>query len=512
MDYLQRLINQARTRLFLIVFFNNALLIGLWWVGSRLLSLSDLVLGISSVVLALVITVTTSLALASNLMEPLKAIWQAVMHLSPDNNSTKAPDVNQLGFGKEVVANLTSQIYQLITVADSVKADNAQKVKDLSNNFVAQNLPLPLFVLDSEETIKFANQAAASYIGIPINDLIGKNVYMVMDMSFTNEDTFDTWLKAAKTSSATSTGSWERVRLAVRDDHPMLLFDLAAYYNRDNPDQNQTIMVLFDHTKSYSQDDQAISFVALAVHELRAPLTLLRGYIEVLEEELEGKVEPELNAFMEKMHAQAEQMMAFVNNILNVARVDDDQLELKLGEGNWPSILKSSIESLSIRAKVQGIQIKGHIEANLPTVAVDSLSIKEVINNLVDNAMKYSNKSKLINIETHLNKDGMVETTVQDYGRGISSAVLPNLFTKFYRDHNNRSQVGGTGLGLYLSKAIVKAHGGNMWVNSQPDKGSTFGFTLLPYSKLGKEAQENSQSELVRSAHGWIKNHSLYRR
>jgi signal transduction histidine kinase len=215
---------------------------------------------------------------------------------------------------------------------------------------------------------------------------------------------------------------------------------------------------------------------------------------------------------MMKMRAQAEQLTGFVNNILNVARVDDDQLELKLEEGNWPDILKKSINSLSLQAKVRGITLHCRIATDLPTVGVDRLSVQEVINNLVDNAIKYSGTSKVININTALTKDGMVETTVEDFGLGISSSIIPNLFTKFYRDHRNRAQIGGTGLGLYLSKAIINAHGGNLWVRSKEGQGSTFGFTLVPYAKMAEEMKHSGDKEIARSAHGWIKNHSLYRR
>jgi signal transduction histidine kinase len=203
--------------------------------------------------------------------------------------------------------------------------------------------------------------------------------------------------------------------------------------------------------------------------------------------------------------------MAFVNNILNVARIDDDQLELKLQESDWSKILLAAINAISLRARVRGITLNYKIEPNLPSVGVDRLSIQEVINNLVDNAIKYSGKSTVINIEAHLTPDKLIETTVQDFGLGVPAAAMPNLFTKFYRDHHNRSQIGGTGLGLYLSKAIVNAHGGNLWVRSKEGEGSTFGFTVLPYSAINQPSQDNDD-DIVRSAHGWIKNHSLYRR
>jgi PAS domain S-box-containing protein len=512
MDHLGRFHQTTQRYLGLLIFLQGMIVIGGFWALITYTTLSPL-LALAAIVVASGLQAWFISYITTNLiMEPLQTLWQAVLHLSPTEHGTPAPDLANLHVGQELVTSLTAQIYQLADVAQKAAEEGRRQSKDLTRNFIAQNLPLPLFVLDPTETITFANQAAAEYIGITAADLIGKNVYMVLDMSFPSEDTFDAWLKGVKTKSATAKSSWERVRLNVRDNHPALLFDLAAYYNRDNPDREETLLTLFDHTKQYSQDDQAVSFIALSVHELRTPLTLLRGYIEVFEEELSGNVDPELQGFMEKMRAQAEQLMAFVNNILNVARIDDDQLELHLSEENWGELLKKALESLSLRAKVRDITLHCKIEQNLPTIGADRLSIFEVVNNLIDNAIKYSGNSKIIEIDTHRTKDGLVETTIQDFGLGISTSIMPNLFTKFYRDHRNRAQIGGTGLGLYLSKAIITAHGGSLWVRSKPGEGSTFGFTLVPYTELNEEAKKSGNTDLVRGAHGWIKNHSLYRR
>ncbi len=489
----------------------TCLFVTVWWFSiSHTKSDQPLIAGVG--IGASLISLLAAILIGRLAAKPLQTIWQAILHISPNEHGIAAPQVDKLRLSRELVTGLLGEIYQFNEVSSKTAAGIEEERKNISHNFIAQSLPLPLFVLDAAENIKFANQAAADYIGIKANDLINKNIYMVLDMSFPSESTFDSWLKTAKSAKATTSTTWERVRLNVRDQHPELLFDLAAYYNRDNPDQIETMLVLFDHTKMYSQDDQAISFVALSVHELRTPLTLLRGYIEVFEDELSDKVDPELRDFMDKMRAQAEQLMAYVNNILNVARIDNDQLELRLQEASWSKVLKSIVEALGLQAKVRGKTLHCRIADNLPPVGVDRLSIGEVVNNLVDNAIKYSGTSTVINIEARLTQDGLVETTVQDSGLGISTSILPNLFTKFYRDHRNRAQIGGNGLGLYLSKAIVTAHGGNLWVRSKEGVGSTFGFTLIPYDQLTQQAKQNNSQELVRGAHGWIKNHSLYRR
>ncbi|HET9098514.1 MAG TPA: ATP-binding protein [Candidatus Saccharimonadales bacterium] len=512
MNYLQKLLGQSRNGIFICLIIGNFIQVASWFVTRDILHLGISDTLIFSGVIAFLESTLLAYYLGNYLIQPMSVLWQAILHVAPTSTGVPAPQTEKLALGKDLVDHLMSHIYQLIYVSDKVKQEEEQNEKNLRTNFIAQNLPLPLFVLDPSATIKYANPQAAEYIGIPAKELIGKNVYMVLDMSFPSDDTLDNWLKKVTAASATSSKQWERVKMDVRDNHPTLLFDLAAYYNRDNPEQNETMLILFDHTKQYSQDDQAISFVALSVHELRTPLTLLRGYIEVFEEELKDSLSPEMQSFMEKMRSQAEQLMAFVNNILNVARVDDDQLELKLMESDWSSILTSCVESLKLRAKVRGITIDCDIPKDLPSVGVDRLSIQEVISNLVDNSIKYSGTSTKIKISTHMSRDGLVETTVQDFGLGIPTSIIPNLFTKFYRDHRNRSQIGGTGLGLYLSKAIIQAHGGNLWVRSKEREGSTFGFTIVPYSQISEEAKKSSDNEIVRGAHGWIKNHSLYRR
>ena len=510
MDHLEATRRQLSRRLFAVT-----LAIGVTFLaggyGLTLLNLPPLPELLAGLVLAIAVSALAARQTSRYAEQPLKALWQAIVHLSPTEHGVIAPDPKQLKLGRHLVENLTAQIYQLANVANQTAAESQQQISDLHHNFVAQNLPLPLIVLDTQQNIRFANEAAAQYIGIAGEDMVGKNVYMVVDMSFPNESTFDGWLKNVVIKNATAVETWERVRLNVRDNNPPRLFDLAAYYNRDNREGNETMLILFDHTKQYSQDDQAISFMALSVHELRTPLTLLRGYIEVFQEELEGKVDEELRSFIQKMRAQADQLMAYVNNILNVARVDNDQLELSLEEAGWPDVLKSAVQALSLQAKVRGITLQCKIDTSVPTVAVDPISIQEVINNLIDNAIKYSGNSKVINIDAHLTKEGLIETTVQDFGVGIPTGVMPNLFTKFYRDHRNRAQIGGTGLGLYLSKAIVTAHGGNLWVRSKVGEGSTFGFTLVPYAQL-EEAKKGRTEGITRNAHGWIKNHSLYRR
>lgn len=511
MDYFQGLRAQIRAYLIFVILAENVLLIGgIWYAVTRLgVTLGYVALGAYAV--SIVMTFIITFAAADYSMQPLQAIWQAIVHLSPHEQRVAAPNINKLVVGRVLVSQLAAQVYQIASVAEQA-GPAPGPAPELKANFIAASLPLPLFVLDANQTILFANRAACAYVGRPMDDVSGEDIRTVLRMSFTNEQTLDSWLREARQSSVTASNTWERVRLDVTDNQPTRLFDLAAYYNKGNSAQYETLLVLFDHTKQYSQDDQAVSFMALSVHELRTPLALLRGYIEALEEETRGKLSPELEGFMAKMSATAQQLSATVSTILNVARVDNEQLILKLHKEDWNAIMKAAVDMMSLRAQVRGITLKLSVADGLPPVGVDRTGIQEVIGNLIDNAIKYSGASKSISISAGLNGEGLVETTVQDYGVGVPVAVMPNLFTKFYRDHRNRAQIGGTGLGLYLCKAVVSAHGGNIWVKSKEGKGSSFSFTVLPYDKLAEAGKNGDTKEITRSAHGWIKNHSLYRR
>lgn len=444
-------------------------------------------------------------------LEPLHVLWQAIVHLAPQSSTVAAPNLEKIKLGRELVTSLAMQVYQFASQQDGQELATKRKEMLQAANIVS-HFPLPLFVFNKDQLVTNASDTSLAYCQVESSALFGKPIFDSLNLEFSSENTLEAWIIKCQQDKVTDTAYWQRVRVQMPDDKEVRQCDIAAYYNRDNPSGTEFIVTLFDHTDEYTKDDQALSFVAIAVHELRTPLTMLRGYVEVFEDELEGKLDDEMKDFMHKMKVSANQLAAFVNNILNVARIEENQLALQLTEDNWGEIVKQAADNMQIQAQVNGKHIEYQIDPKLPTVGVDHVSILEVVDNLLDNAIKYSGKSEKIILQATVNKGGQVETTIQDFGVGIPTSVLPNLFEKFYRNHRTRGQVGGTGLGLFLSKAIVTAHGGEIWVRSKVDEGTTVGFTLPPYKQLAEELKKGNNTDIVRQAHGWIKNHSLYRK
>jgi signal transduction histidine kinase len=515
MDYLTKFKRQVAVRSFIGTLI-PLLVTGLLWIALRqVLELSVLISATITGVTSLVLVLISTFVLVNMSTEPVEMMERVIGYAAHSKRDALQPDLENMKLGRELIVAQSHQIYDLASrslaeaTAQGTTTVASTQSAIFSGDAILNSVATPLFGVDATQTVTMVNSSGAAYVGKQPADIVGKPIFDILNLSFQGEESYADWLTNIKSTSVTASRSWNRVRHVIDADNSKQ-FDMVASFSSGNQSGTESMIALFDKTEGYHKDDQELSFVALAVHELRTPLTIMRGYIEVFEDELGPTLSPELTEFMHKMHASAQQLAAFVSNILNVARVEEDQLALKLRSESWPDILKAAVEDLELRARVHGKHIELHVADNLPPIATDRISIHEVINNLVDNAIKYSGKSEKIVINSAVNANGLIETSVQDFGLGIPESVLPQLFQKFHRSHKSSVQVGGTGLGLFLCKALINAHGGNIWVRSKEGEGSIFTFTLLPYDQVSSE-QVEGEDGIIRGAHGWIKNHSLYR-
>ncbi len=510
MDDLGRLTKKLSNRLLVLMFLVTSACIGLG-MAARYAGIDDALTAGIVAVLFLVLGSLVATYMSKYALRPFEFVRQGILHVSSETSHLPAPNLDSLSFGHELVSNLLMNVYGMAS-HETKQVQLAPESVIVGGQEMLNSTPLPVFTITKDNTLHYVNDAAIEFLGLEKtarDTLVGKNVNDVLNLSFPSDVTYESWLNSCRDKVLKADMSWNRVRLDDENGNAIKQFDMASSYNKANGDI-ESVIVLFDHTEAYAKDDQEISFVAMAVHELRTPLTIMRGYIEVFEDELGPTLEPELKDFMHKMNASAQQLTAFVSNILNVARVEENQLVLTLQKQSLQEILPAAVADLQMRASVHGKHIELTIAPDTPPVAIDRISFHEVINNLVDNAIKYSGKSDKIIINARP-EAGMVQIDVQDFGVGMPDSVVPKLFDKFYRSHRSKVQIGGTGLGLYLCKAIVTALGGNIWVKSHEGEGSIFSFTLEPYTQEKHGAEAAGQDGIMRGAHGWIKNHSMYR-
>jgi signal transduction histidine kinase len=228
------------------------------------------------------------------------------------------------------------------------------------------------------------------------------------------------------------------------------------------------------------QLDKAKSeFISLASHQLRTPLSIIKGYISMILEGTWGKTNEKQKEQLKKVYLSNERLIKLVEDLLTVSRIESGRLEFDWELVSLEDMIESVISEFSQVAAKKGLYLK-YIKPNkpLPKVKVDSLKIRQVIQNLVDNALHYTKKGG-VTIRLKKKKDKIV-FSIQDTGIGISPKEQVTLFEKFSRGkYVGKMHTEGTGLGLYLAAKMIEAHQGKIWVESAgKDKGSTFYFEL----------------------------------
>ena len=233
-------------------------------------------------------------------------------------------------------------------------------------------------------------------------------------------------------------------------------------------------------------DRMKSEFIANVSHELRTPLHSIRGFAKLL---IEDKVtEPEVRMeFLTIIDDQSENLEKLINNLLDASRIESGRFKIQKHRLLIKDVISGVVESFYTIAGEKGITINTDIPETLPEVEADGERLKQVLNNLLSNAIKFNNGSSSVTV-TGEAKDGELIVRVTDQGIGVPEDAMPHLFERFYRARDT-AMVGGSGLGLYVSRQIIEAHGGHIWAESKAGQGSTFSFAL-PLGQVGGDSHE----------------------
>lgn len=244
-------------------------------------------------------------------------------------------------------------------------------------------------------------------------------------------------------------------------------------------------------------DEAKDEFVSMASHQLRTPLTSIKGYVSMVAEEDVGK----LNADQKKMLGQAlfssQRMVYLISDLLNVSRLKTGKFIIEAKPVNLPAVIESELEQLKEGASAKDISLNFVKPKHFPILNLDEMKIRQVIMNFSDNAIYYTPNGGKITLQLHEKKDS-IEFTVKDTGIGVPKEDRHKLFTKFYRANNaKKARPDGTGLGLFMAKKVIIAQGGSVIFDSVEGKGSTFGFsfpkTLAIHTNTVSSQSNNNQ-------------------
>lgn len=278
-----------------------------------------------------------------------------------------------------------------------------------------------------------------------------------------------------------------------------LRFEEIAQFNAEleKKIEDATGKLQKSNEKLKALDEAKDEFISMASHQLRTPLTSVKGYISMILEGDTGPVSDQQRMFLDQAFISSQRMVYLIADLLNVSRLKTGKFVIEPKATYLPDVIESEISQLHETAKSRELTLTFNKPKTFPTLNLDEVKTRQVIMNFTDNAIYYTPKGGKITLDLKESK-GMVEFTVHDTGIGVPKSEQHHLFTKFYRAGNaKKARPDGTGLGLFMAKKVIVAQGGAILFHTEEGKGSTFGFTF-PLAKLEATANPTPLVTAVR--------------
>lgn len=360
---------------------------------------------------------------------------------------------------------------------------------------------MPEGIIITEATagiVQYANPASAQILNIPLTDFVGAPYYLprhalqqVFKQQTEQQHPLFPWTFAVSRALSGKTLHGVETVVVRPDGANLPVLCSSAPLRTAQGMLTGAILILQDITLQKQLEYERNTFLTLASHELRTPLTAVLGYADLLTEMASAPQSDTLNPDLlgiaaQNISSQAEQMAFLIEEMLDLSSLDCDQLTLHIAPTNLVDLLK----------RVQATQMKttenhrihlvldDQVHTSGCTIQADTLRLTQALNNIVNNAIKYSPGGGKIEVGIRLEGQPplQIRLWVKDHGLGIAHDEFPHLFERFYRSPKLDASLSGLGIGLYLVKQIITRHGGQIWVESIEGEGSTF-FILLPWKE-----------------------------
>jgi signal transduction histidine kinase len=316
--------------------------------------------------------------------------------------------------------------------------------------------------LDAKKNILFLNVVAQKLMGLKESDTVGK---YAPDIALKN----DLMRKLLQTDSD-------------KKDLKIYLDDKEGFFNKDILDvkNNQEVIgqviVLRNITIFHELNEAKTNFIATVSHELKTPISSIKMSAQLLSDERTGPLDDDQKQLINSISDDAGRLLKITSELINMAQVETGNIQFNLQPTPVTAIVEDALNAVQIQAQQKNISIKKTILPDTPLIYADKEKTTWVMINLLTNAIKYSFESSAIEIYAG-QKNGHVELSVKDHGRGIDEKYLTRVFDRYFKVPGSQER-SRTGLGLAISKEFIEAQGGKIWVNSQLGAGSEFGFSF----------------------------------
>jgi len=319
------------------------------------------------------------------------------------------------------------------------------------------------------------NAALERIIGFKEAEVIGKDIHKFMGTHESDKKSDCLITKSLERKGDESEGLLRR----SNGEHFWAALTASAVTDPNIPHKGLIIITVRDITKEKELEQIKNEFISIVSHELRTPLTAANGYLSMMIKGDAGPLEPKQLHFLNRIYLSTERMVNLAEDLLVINRLETHRLVLNIVSLDLPKILIEVIDELTLKGLSRQICISQIIPKNIPKVLADSDRLRQILFNLIDNAIKYSHNGSNVDVIVSAEND-FVKIQIKDSGVGISDFDRGKLFKKFVRIQNELSvKAGGSGLGLYITSIKILAQGGKISVESEIGKGTTFIFTLL---------------------------------
>ena len=408
-----------------------------------------------------ILAAAVSLIVSRRISQPLEKMRQGAERFARGELESRlpVPDSEELGGLAEAMNEMAFQLDSRIRTAMRQRSELEAVLSSMVEGVLA---------VDIEERLISVNHAAGQLLGLNPLDVQGRIIHEVVRNA-----------ELLRLVSRALTSMWSvEGDIIVRDGGERFLQAHGTILRDSEGRGIGALVVLNDVTRIRRLENVRREFVANVAHELRTPITSIKGFVETL---LDGTLDnPEkVKHFLSIIARQTDRLNAIIEDLLSLSRIEreTESAEIILKEDRIVDVLQAAIQVCETKAKAKKVTIDLKYEEDI-LARINPPLLEQAVVNLIDNAIKYSDRNSTIHVEL-AQRNAEIILSVRDQGCGIAKKYLPRLFERFYRIDKARSRkLGGTGLGLAIVKHITQAHGGNVTVESTPGKGSTFQIRL----------------------------------
>jgi two-component system phosphate regulon sensor histidine kinase PhoR len=328
---------------------------------------------------------------------------------------------------------------------------------------VLDNMAGGVLITDHEGRVRLINPAAARLLGTTQEEAMGRTFAQVAR----DHRLIGLWRACADEGQ-------EQVEVVEMDGRSRFLQAIVTCLQQT--DQRTCLVILQDLTRVRQLETVRRDFISNVSHELRTPLASLKVLVDTLREGALTEDPGAARRFLDHMEAEVDALAQMVQELLELSRIESGQAPFRLTPVEVSDVVLVPVERLAPQAQRAELVLTVDLPSGLPRVLADTERARQVVTNLVHNAIKFTPQGGQVTVSAEAQDDEVV-VSVQDTGIGIPAGDLPRIFERFYKTDRARAG-GGVGLGLAIARHIIQAHGGRIWVDSVEGRGSTFHFTL----------------------------------